>query len=414
MARIVIIGASIGGLSAAYECRDVLGTEHDVTVISNVDYFNFVPSNPWVAVGWRKREDICLELAPLLRKKDIRFILSPAEAIEPDKNRVITGEGPVDYDYLIIATGPAIDFSAVSGLGPDNYTESVCTIDHAEKAWQSYQEFLKDPGPVVIGAAQGASCFGPAYETAFIIDADLRRRRLRRKVHMTFITSEPYLGHFGLAGVGASKRLMEDGFAERTIRPVTNAVIKEVADGRVILKDGGEFPFKYAMIIPAFKGVEAVAATPGLCNPKGFVLVDEYQCHPEYRNIYAVGVCVAMAPVEKTPVPTGAPKTGFMIESMVAAAVRNIKADIQKSSERVKPSLDTICLLDMGDTGAAFVAAPQMPPRDMTWCKKGWWVHLAKVSFEKYFLNKMKFGRREPVFERMILNAIGIGRLENN
>ncbi len=412
MARIVITGASIGGLSAAYESRDLLGPDHDVTVVSNVDYFNFVPSNPWVAVGWRRRGDVCLELAPLLERKNIKFIFSPAEAIEPENNRVITKKGPVDYDYLIIATGPALDFNAVPGLGPDGHTRSVCTIDHAEKAWQNYQEFLKDPGPVVIGAAQGASCFGPAYETAFIIDADLRRRRLRRKVPMTFITPEPYIGHYGLAGVGASKRLMEDEFAERTIKPITNASIKEVLPGRMILEDGQELPFKYSMIIPAFKGVEAVAKTPGLCNHRGFVNVDEYQSNPEYKNIYAVGVCVAMAPVEKTPVPTGAPKTGFMIESMVSAAVRNIKADIEKSAKKVRPALSTICLADMGDTGIAFVAVPQMPPRDMTWSKKGKWVHLAKVSFEKYFMYKMRFGTTEPFFERLLLNAMGLTRLE--
>ena len=53
MARVVIIGASIGGLPAAYEARELLAKKHKVTVISNVESFHFVPSNPWVAVGWR-------------------------------------------------------------------------------------------------------------------------------------------------------------------------------------------------------------------------------------------------------------------------------------------------------------------------------------------------------------------------
>ena len=51
MARVVIIGASIGGLPAAYEARTLLDKKHKVTVISNVDFFHFVPSNPWVAMG---------------------------------------------------------------------------------------------------------------------------------------------------------------------------------------------------------------------------------------------------------------------------------------------------------------------------------------------------------------------------
>ena len=317
MARIVIIGASIGGMPAAYECRKLLGRQHSITVISNVDFFHFVPSNPWVAVGWRTRKDISFPLAPVLKKKGIEFIHAAAERIEPDRNRVITAKGEVPYDYLIVATGPKLNFSAVPGLGPSGHTQSVCTVDHAEQAWGAYQAFLKDPGPIVVGAAQGASCFGPAYEMAFILDADLRKKRLRKKVPITFVTPEPYIGHMGLAGVGKSRRLMEDEFADHSITPITNAVIREVQPGRLTLEAGQEIPFRYAMFIPPFAGVDAVAATPGLCNPKGFVNIDPYQANPTHKNIYAVGVCVAIPPVEQTPVPTGAPKTGYMIESMV-------------------------------------------------------------------------------------------------
>jgi sulfide:quinone oxidoreductase len=285
-------------------------------------------------------------------------------------------------------------------------------VDHAEQAWGAYQAFLKDPGPIVVGAAQGASSFGPAYEMAFILDADLRKKKLRRKVPIYFVTPEPYIGHMGRAGVGKSRRLMEDEFADHSIKPITNASIKEVQPGRLLLEDGQELPFRYAVVIPSFVGVDAVAGTPGLCNPKGFVNIDAYQANPTYRNIYAVGVCVAIQPVEQTPVPTGAPKTGYMIESMVSAAVHNIKADLENNPKRETPTWNAICLADMGDTGMAFVALPQMAPRDVTWAKKGKWVHLAKIALEKYFLQKMKLGISEPFFERAILRAMGIGKLE--
>jgi sulfide:quinone oxidoreductase len=412
MARVVIIGASIGGLPAAYECRKALGKAHAVTVVSNVDFFHFVPSNPWVAVGWRTRKDISFPLAPVLKKKGIEFIHAAAERIEPDRNRVITAKGEVPYDYLIIATGPKLNFSAVPGLGPSGHTQSVCTVDHAEQAWGAYQAFLNDPGPIVVGAAQGASCFGPAYEMAFILDADLRKKRLRKKVPITFVTPEPYIGHMGLAGVGKSRRLMEDEFADHSITPITNAVIREVQPGRLTLEAGPDIPFRYAMFIPPFAGVDAVAATPGLCNPKGFVNIDPYQANPTHKNIYAVGVCVAIPPVEQTPVPTGAPKTGYMIESMVSAAVHNIKADIESNPKRETATWNAICLADMGDTGIAFVALPQMAPRNVTWAKKGKWVHLSKIALEKYFLHKMKRGVSEPYYEKALLQALGIRKLE--
>jgi sulfide:quinone oxidoreductase len=412
MARVAIIGASIGGLPAAYEARSLLDKKHKVTVISNLDYFQFVPSNPWVSVGWRSRKDITFPLAPILKKKGIEFVHAAAERIEPEQNRVITAKGDVGYDYLIIATGPKLNFAAVPGLGPSGYTQSVCTVDHAEQAWGVYQSFLRDPGPIVIGAAQGASCFGPAYEMAFILDADLRKKRLRRKVPIYFVTPEPYIGHMGLAGVGKSRRLMEDEFAEHSIKPLVNATIKELQPGKLRLDDGQEVPFRYSMFIPPFSGVDAVAGTPGLCNPKGFVNIDAFQANQKYQNIYAVGVCVAIPPVEQTPVPTGAPKTGYMIESMVSAAVHNIKADLDNEKKRETATWNAICLADMGDTGMAFVALPQMAPRNVTWAKKGKWVHLAKIALEKYFLHKMKKGVSEPFYERAILKTMGITKLE--
>ena len=412
MARVVIIGASIGGLPAAYECRAMLDKKHKVTVISNVDYFHFVPSNPWVAVGWRNRKDISFPLGPVLQKKGIEFVQAAATRIEPEQNRVVTVKGEVPYDYLIVATGPKLNFPAVTGLGPSGYTQSVCTVDHAEQAWGVYQSFLKDPGPIVVGAAQGASCFGPAYEMAFILDADLRKKKLRRKVPIYFVTPEPYIGHMGLAGVGKSRRLMEDEFADHSIKPIVNATIQEVQPGRLVLEDGQAIPFRYSMFIPPFAGVDAVAGTAGLCNPKGFVNIDAYQANPKYKNVYAVGVCVAIPPVEQTQVPTGAPKTGYMIESMVSAAVHNIQADIENNPKRETATWNAICLADMGDTGMAFVALPQMAPRDVTWAKKGKWVHLAKIGLEKYFLRKMKKGVSEPFYEKAILKAIGIAKLE--
>jgi sulfide:quinone oxidoreductase len=164
--------------------------------------------------------------------------------------------------------------------------------------------------------------------------------------------------------------------------------------------------------LPGFKGVDAVASVDGLCNPRGFVMVDEHQRSPKYPNIYSAGVCIAIPPVEPTPVPTGAPKTGYMIESMVTAIVQNIKAELSGATPQSKGTWNAFCLADLGDTGAAFIAVPQIPPRNITWFKKGKWVHWMKVWFEKYFIGKMKKGTSEPIFEKWVLKLIGLGRLK--
>ena len=422
MAHIVILGAGIGGMTATYEMRAALGKEHQVTVVSAVDYFQFVPSNPWLAVGWRKREDVTLQVKPLLERKGIAFIAKPVTQIDADNSKlVLDGGEELAYDYLVITTGPKLSFDEVPGAGPHGgHTDSVCTVNHAETFWGKYQEFLKNPGPVVIGAMPMASCFGPAYEFAFILDTDLRRRKLRNKVPITFVTSEPYIGHLGLGGVGDSKSMLESELRGRDMKWITNANTTKVEAGKMFvtqLDDLGatfkehEVPFKLSMMLPAFKGVDAVAAVPKLCNPRGFVLIDEFQRSKAYRNIFSAGVCVAIPPVEVTPVPTGAPKTGYMIETMVSALVHNIADELAGKPVTTKATWNAICLADMGDTGAAFVALPQIPPRNVNWFKKGKWVHLAKIAFEKYFMRKMKSGNTDPVYEKYVLKALGIVRL---
>lgn len=423
MAKIIIMGAGIGGMPAAYDMRELLPPEHQITVVSAVDYFQFVPSNPWVAVGWRKRDDIVLKIAPLLERKGIAFVPKAVTTIDAEARRLtLEGGDSLDYDYLVITTGPKLSFDEVPGAGPHGgHTHSVCTVGHAEAFWADYQEFLKSPGPVVIGAMPMASCFGPAYEFAFILDADLRKRKLRHLVPITFVTSEPYIGHLGLGGVGDSKSMMESEMRGHDMKWITNAKTTRVEDGKMFVTqvdDLGnvykehEIPFKLSMMLPAFKGVDAVAAVPGLCNPRGFVLIDEHQRSKAWPNIFAAGVCVAIPPVEVTPVPTGAPKTGYMIETMVTAITHNIADEIAGRPVQAKATWNAICLADMGDTGAAFVALPQIPPRNVNWFKKGKWVHLAKIAFEKYFIRKMKTGNTEPVYEKYVLKLLGIVRLK--
>ncbi|MBS0576857.1 MAG: NAD(P)/FAD-dependent oxidoreductase [Proteobacteria bacterium] len=423
MARIVIIGAGLAGMSAAYELRETLGAGHAITVLGDGERFSFTPSNPWLAVGWRKADDFTLPAATWLGRKDIVFVPQPAARIDPANKAVeIIGGQRFDYDYLLICTGPRLAFEEVPGSGPTHgNTQSVCTTPHAQQAWTAYQQFLENPGPILIGAVQGASCFGPAYEFALILDADLRKRKLRDRVPMTFVTSEPYLGHMGLGGVGDSKGLMEAEFRQRHIKWIANARVAEVRAGEASVAehdDAGQprrehvLPFKYAMLLPAFKGVDAVAAVEGLCNPRGFVLVDKCQRSPRYPQIFAAGVCVAIPPVEATPIPTGAPKTGFMIESMVTTIVRNIAAELKNEPTDFESTWNAVCLADMGDSGVAFVALPQIPPRNVTWVKKGKWVHVAKVAFEKYFLFKMRHGTSEPIYEKYVMKALGIERLK--
>ncbi len=422
MTHIVILGAGVGGMTMAYEMRESAHKEDKVTVISNVPYFQFTPSNPWVAVNWRKRDDVTIDAGKYLNKKGIDFIPVGAARVHPDRNQVELTDGRnIDYDYLVIATGPKLAFDEVPGLGPEGYTHSVCQVDHAVSAGKAWDSFVQAPGPVVVGAVQGASCYGPAYEFAMIMDTDLRKRKIRDRVPMTFVTAEPYIGHLGLGGVGDSKGLMESVLRDRHIKWICNAKVTKVEAGKMFVAEHNEkgevikeheLPFVYSMMLPAFKGIDAVFGVEGLTNPRGFITIDAYQRNATFKNVFSVGVCVAIPPVEATPVPVGAPKTGYMIETMVTATAHNIRALIDGKEPTEKATWTAICLADFGDTGAAFVALPQIPPRNVNWFKEGKWVHLAKVAFEKYFMNKMKKGSTEPLYEKYVLGMMGIKKLK--
>ncbi len=421
--HVIVLGAGLGGTIATFEIIEALRGNATVSVISDSDRFSFLPSNPWVAVGWRKADAVQVELAPVFKKRGIGFDSVGAKRLHPGENRIELCDGrSLSYDYLVIATGPELAFDEIPGLGPDDgHTVSICKTAHAVEAAEAFERFCTDPGPIIVGAAQGASCFGPVYEFAMILDTELRRRKIRDRVPMTLVTPEPYIGHLGLDGVGDTKSALESELRGRHIKWITNAKTSAVDPGVLHADEIGpdgkawknhDVPFKYAMMLPAFRGIPAIFGIEGLTNPRGFVLVDEHQRSKAFPNIFAAGVCVAIPPAEPTPVPIGVPKTGFMIESMVTAIAQNLAALVAGEKPVARATWSALCLADFGDNGIAFIAEPQIPPRNRNWSAQGKWVHLGKIGFEKYFLRKIRKGESEPFYESLALKLIGLEKLK--
>lgn len=425
MSTIVVLGGGIGGLSAAFELKDELGDKHEIVLVSDQPDFEFTPSNPWVAVNWRKPSAIRLDLSELMSRHGIRFVGTAVKRVQPESHDLLLENDEVlSYNFLVIASGPRLAFEEIPGLGPhDGFTQSVCKTDHAAQIAAQLEAFCANPGPIVIGAAQGASCYGPAYEYTFIIETELRKRKIRDRVPMTFVTPEPYVGHLGLDGVGDTKSMLESEMRERHIKWLTNTRIDQVEDGLMkvtqVNDDGSdkashELPFAHSMILPAFTGIEAVMDIEGLSNPRGFIVVDKNQRNPAFPDIFAVGVCVAIPPVGGSPLPVGVPKTGYMIESMVTATVQNIAELLEGKDPTHTATWNAFCLADFGDRGVAFMALPQIPPRNTNWSGSGKWVHWAKVGFEKYYLRKIRQGKVEPFFERYALRLLGVQKLKGS
>jgi sulfide:quinone oxidoreductase len=215
--------------------------------------------------------------------------------------------------------------------------------------------------------------------------------------------------------------MLESAFRDRHVKWITNARVTRFDDGvahvEEVADDGSikarhDVPFKFTMMLPAFRGVPAIRGIDGLTNPRGFVLVDKHQRNPAFPEVFALGVAVAIPPTGPTPVPVGVPKTGFMIESMVTAIAANLKAILEGKEPKAEATWNAVCLADFGDGGIAFVAQPQIPPRNVNWSSQGKWVHFAKIGFEKYFLRKIRKGESEPFYEKLAMHALGIDKLK--
>ncbi len=182
MATIIIVGAGLGGMSAAYELKAELGQQHEVILINNKPDFEFTPSNPWIAVEWRQRKETSIPIEPYVSKKSIRFIASGLESLNAAQQQIELTDGQkLNYDFLVLCTGPELAFDEIAGAGPDaGGTSSVCTLTHAEHCRDNVNKLINEPGHVIVGAMPGASCFGPAYEYAFILDKHLRDKKIRK------------------------------------------------------------------------------------------------------------------------------------------------------------------------------------------------------------------------------------------
>ncbi|MBE0428762.1 MAG: NAD(P)/FAD-dependent oxidoreductase [Thermoleophilia bacterium] len=398
MSTTVVIGGSFAGLTGALEAKRKLGDGHEVILISRTDQFVYIPSLIWVPFGWRQISDISMPIKPVLDKHGVTFIQAEVNRVDPEANRVITSDGEYNYDYLLVASGVTTRFDLVEGLGPDRNTYSVCTPGHAEHARDGWEKLIKDPGPVVIGATQGASCMGAGYEFLFNLEYAARKAGVRDRVDITWITPEPFLGHFGIDGMTGGEQMLKGFMKAFNIKYVLNSEVEEITGNEIVLKKGGKrLPYKYAMIIPPFNGARYVRESGGLGDEKGFIPVDDTYRHQKYPNIFAAGLAVAVPPPFETPVPLGVPKTGFPSEESARIAAHNIARLIRgvpDSGLKAKPwgKIPGLCVMDAGRKEVVIISSSLLKPRRFALMLPNPLANVVKRLLERYFLWKTRKG----------------------
>ena len=400
MKNIVILGSNFAGFTAALQLRKKLRkkSEYQITVVSPSHDFLYVPSLIWVPFGRRKLEDIRFDLRPIFNKKGIRFIEAAAEKVDPDNHTVfMEGGDTLKYEYLVIATGVKMNFDILDGLEPEDHKINNIVIPrHALKTLERFEELVKDPGPVVIGATQGASCMGAAYEYLFNMDKELRRRKVRDKVKLYWITPEPYLGNFGIDGMPGGEKMLKLFMKLYHIEWITDANIEKIESDKIVLKNGKELPYKMSMLMPPFEGADVMKASPQLVDKKGFVETKPSYQHVKYPNVFAAGLAVQVkAPFEIKKTPYGVPKTGFPSDVTGKIVAKNILRMIggrNKLYEKEWGKIPALCVMDAGHKEVYIFANHLFKPRQFAIMIPNVFNDFGKVLLEKYFLWKNKRG----------------------
>ncbi|HET9171052.1 MAG TPA: FAD-dependent oxidoreductase [Actinospica sp.] len=394
--RVIVVGGNFGGLAAALELKRELGQDAAVTVVSASARFLFNPSLIWLPFGKRKAANITFPLEPTFDAHGVEFVHAEATAIDPVARTVTTAAGAsLPYDYLILATGYRNDYDVVPGLGPDGFAQSITTLPDAERAGVAWRDFLDDPGPVVVAATQGASCFGAAYEFLFNMAHQLRKAKLSQHTSLTFLTAEPFVGHFGIGGLPGGEKLLKMFLKKEGITAQTDVAFEEVAGDYVRLTDGSKVKFAYAMVVPPFVGQDVVRAVPGLTDARGYIPVEDTYRSTAYPEIYAAGIAAQVPVPWHTSVPIGIPKTGYPTESMAKIAARNVAAAIKgepQTAHKDFAEMAAVCMMDAGNNGVLILADHMLPPRKAAVMIPGPQVHAMKLAFEKYYLWKSRHG----------------------
>ncbi|MEI6362726.1 MAG: FAD/NAD(P)-binding oxidoreductase [Actinomycetes bacterium] len=416
MTRTVILGAGIAGHTAALHLRRMVGKDHDVVVVAPNSKWNWIPSNIWVGVGQMTVKQVTFRLAPIYQRKGIEFHQALATALHgagsPDLPHPHVSvrytdparEGQVanlEYDYLINATGPKLNFGATPGLGPDGNTWSVCTAGHATETAKAFEDVISrlkagHNQTLLIGMGHGTcTCQGAAFEYTFNVEHELVQEGVRDKAEVIYITNESQLGDFGMDGMNfghkgdviPSQMFTESLFQERGVKAIMSAHVEKVEPGVAFYEqvDGtkGEQPFDFAMLLPPFRGVDLQAfdadgadITGEVFAPSGFMKVDaDYTPKPyeewkasdwpktyqsvKYDNVWAAGI--AFAPPHQmsrprtspngTVIAPAPPRTG-MPSGVIGRAVA------QTIAERIKHgSQGKVHTASMADMGAACIAS---------------------------------------------------------
>lgn len=390
-ARVLILGASFAGLTAALELRRALKGQHDVLVVADRPALVFQPSLIWVPFGLRSIDRLTFPVDRVFEEHGVSFLHATVSAIDLAHRTVIPAKGtPLAWDRLLIATGARPDWGAVPGLGPGQNSWSIFSAEDAFAAGEGFERLVRAPGPVVIGGVPGAGFLPPSYEFALNLAFQLRKRGLAESCPITFVTPEPFVGHLGTAGNAEVPRALEVLLAREGITAVTNAWVKAVLPDAVVLNDGREFPSVMTMLSPPLLGSAALTGCPDITDAMGFVCVDDTFRAEAHPDVFAAGAAVAVG-AAPSPVPVGVFKSGHLSELTARVTAKNLAASLEGRALERHPleAMRSHTVIDAGDTGL-MISSKQGASDEHAWVLPGPEAHWAKLAAERFELLRLR------------------------
>lgn len=339
MKTFLVLGAGTAGTMISRKMAEKLDPrEWKVIVVDKDENHFYQPGYLFIPFGIYQAKDVVKPKRSFI-PRNVEFILSDIELIEPDHNRVkLVNDGKViDYDYLVIATGADIHPEETEGLKNGGWRKNIFDFYTPDGA-VALAEFLKkwQGGHLVVNVVENPiKC--PVAPLEFILLADwfFTQRGIRNKVELTYAT--PLSGAFTKPTATAA---LGELLTQRGINLETDFYAGSVdsVNNKLVSFDEREIPFDLLVSIPTHKGAPVIGRS-GMGDALNFVPTKkDYLQSQKWENIFVLG--------DAADIP--ASKAGSVIHFEIEVAVANLLALIAGKEMTHKFDGHSLCYIESG------------------------------------------------------------------
>ncbi|MFV0430032.1 MAG: NAD(P)/FAD-dependent oxidoreductase [Arachnia sp.] len=397
MQSLVILGGGTAGTMAANLLRQRLGPGWRITVVDRDNAHPYQPGFLFVPFWMKPLRVVRDRWKQLAAGVDHRQ--AEVARVDPGARSIELADGEtLGYDWLIIASGAVPRHDLVPGLadGPlwGTKIHDFYTLHGASALKQALPGFRE--GKLVVHLAElPIKCPVAPLEFTFLVEDYFRKRGLRHKVDITFVT--PLDGAFTKP---VASKTFGDLLEDRSVRVAADFTVERVDHDtqKLVSFDGREIDFDLLVTIPPHTGAQFITDS-GLGNDMGFVPVDKHTLRSvRHERIFVLG--------DASDIPTS--KAGSVAHFATELFVENFLAAIEGAPLPHHFDGHANCFLESGrgeallldfnyDTQPLPGTYPYPGVGPLRLLKNTRLNHLGKLAFEFIYWNILLPGRRLPV-----------------